>query len=139
MGCVSSKPEAASNAVADSKAKSSSGHHKASSPKHKPRESEIIRQMQADSTPDLLGVHGKNNRPLMSNARSKPQLVNQLKETTAVQLAKGADRGAGVHHLKNVFAAPIEDLTSFQAPVFPKGQAERTFILEALEQNFVFS
>lgn len=95
--------------------------------------------MQADSTPDLLGAHGKNSRPVMNVAISKPQLVNQLKETTAVKLAKGADKGAGVHHLKNVFAAPLEDLTSFQAPEFPKGQAERAFIHKALEQNFVFS
>lgn len=134
MGCGSSKPDAAA-AVADGKG----SPHKASSSKAKPRESELVRKMQAESTPDLLGEHGKKSRPMMENATSKPQLVSQLKETTAVQLAKGADKHNGVHHLKNVFAAPIEDLTSFKAPVFPKGQSERTFIHDALEQNFVFS
>jgi hypothetical protein len=102
-------------------------------------------QRQLDSTPDLLGAHGANTRPVYArpkldhNMVSTPQLVNQLKETTAVELAKGAKRGAGVHHLKNVFAAPLDDIASLQAPVFPKGQAERAFIREALEKNFVFA
>jgi hypothetical protein len=145
MGCGSStlRVEKSGNAAASTKLK-------------KQRESQLVRQLQLESTPDLLGavgantspvlhhskagVVGANTRPVLTNNMvSTPQLVNQLNETTAVALAKGAKRGAGVHHLKNVFAAPLDDVTSMQAPVFPKGQAERAFIREALEKNFVFA
>eukprot|EP00980_Cylindrotheca_fusiformis_P024375 scaffold11809_cov128-Cylindrotheca_fusiformis.AAC.14 len=103
------------------------------------RQSELVRELQKESTPDIVGDVRANSRPAIRNMVSTPQLVNQLKETTAVALPSGANKGAGVHHLKNVFAAPLDDLKSFQAPSFPKGQAERAFIREALEKNFVFA
>jgi hypothetical protein len=128
MGCGSSTPQV-----------QKSGNATVAKPK-KQRESQLVRQLQMESTPDLLGAVGANTRPVLNhNMVSTPQLVNQLRNTTAVALANGAKRGAGVHHLKNVYAAPLDDLTSFLAPVFPKGQAERSFIREALEKNFVFA
>lgn len=126
MGCGSSKPQVEESEVGAAKPKQQ-------------RQSQLVRDLQKESTPDLLGAVGANTRPVIRNMVSTPQLVNQLKETTAVALPKGANRGAGVHHLKNVFAAPLDDLTSFQAPIFPKGQAERSFIRAALEKNFVFA
>jgi cAMP-dependent protein kinase regulator len=54
-------------------------------------------------------------------------------EPMSVKVKKGA------HHLKNVFAAPLENLHEFQAPNFPKSNEEMAFILKSLKQNFVFS
>jgi hypothetical protein len=72
-----------------------------------------------------------------SHLTSKPRLANQLTDTKAVSLAKG--KRAGAHHLKNVFAPPLDvDLKSFRAPFFPKTEHEKDFIREALEKNFVF-
>jgi cAMP-dependent protein kinase regulator len=53
-------------------------------------------------------------------------------------MGSNSPRG-GAHHLKNVFAPPLEDPGSFQAPVFQKAQEEKQFIREALQNNFVFA
>lgn len=45
----------------------------------------------------------------------------------------------GAHHLKNVFAAPLTDVDSFTAPVYPKSRDEEVFIEQAILLNFVFS
>jgi cAMP-dependent protein kinase regulator len=76
-------------------------------------------------------------RPVLSVLASTPKLTSQVTATTAVLLAKTATKGA--HHLKNVFAAPLEDLGSFTAPIFPKDLEEKKFIQEALKNNFVFA
>lgn len=43
------------------------------------------------------------------------------------------------HHLKNVFAAPIEMVSpQYKPPVFEKSSEEQAFIKDALKHNFVF-
>ncbi len=44
-----------------------------------------------------------------------------------------------VHHLKNVFAAPLDDIHAFHAPDFPKSLEEKKFLRQALQANFLFS
>jgi cAMP-dependent protein kinase regulator len=76
-------------------------------------------------------------RPVLSALASTTKLTSQVTANTAVRLAKTATKGA--HHLKNVFAAPLGDLGSFTAPIFPKDLQEKKFIREALKKNFVFA
>lgn len=81
-------------------------------------------------------------KPVMDNlilADTTPKLSKQIQATTAVVMGNSNARGGGAHHLKNVFAPPLEDPGSFQAPVFFKSQAEKQFIREALQSNFVFA
>jgi cAMP-dependent protein kinase regulator len=68
---------------------------------------------------------------------SQPKLVSQVKESAIAIINTNPNKGA--HHLKNVFAAPLEDLGNFQAPVFLKVREEKVFIREALKNNFVFA
>lgn len=145
-GCQSSQQEAVAEGVSEEPKKAPSFKKQRSSKRNlkkqrsaKPRESQVVRELQIDSIPDIIGDHGKKHRPVITTLQSSPHLGNKLLETTAVKLPEGKKKGAGVHHLKNVFAAPLEDLTSFKAPVFPKGQTEKTFIRDALKKNFVFS
>jgi cAMP-dependent protein kinase regulator len=77
--------------------------------------------------------------PILENMVAGPSLANQVKASTAVVLNKTATTARGAHHLKNVFAAPIDDIGSFKAPVFPKDYEEKEFIRKALKSNFVFA
>jgi cAMP-dependent protein kinase regulator len=65
-----------------------------------------------------------------------PKLAEQVSAGASV-VTKKVTKGA--HHLKNVFAAPLTDLASFNPPVFSKAEEEQAFIAEALKHNFVFS
>jgi hypothetical protein len=81
-------------------------------------------------------------KPVMDNlllADSTPKLSKQIQATTAVVMGSNSARGGGAHHLRNVFAPPLEDPGSFQAPVFFKSREEKQFIREALQSNFVFA
>ena len=50
-----------------------------------------------------------------------------------------AKQKAGAHHLKNVFARPLEDVESFKAPSYAKTKTEELFLKNAILKNFVFS
>ncbi len=47
----------------------------------------------------------------------------------------------GVHHLRNVFAKPLDqnDVSSFQAPRFDKSETDLDFLRQAMRKNFVFT
>lgn len=80
-------------------------------------------------------------KPVMDNlilTNNTPKLSKQIAATTAVVMGPNSPRG-GAHHLKNVFAPPLDDPGSFQAPVFQKTQEEKLFIRQALQNNFVFA
>lgn len=82
----------------------------------------------------------QNAQPVLDRiVSSAPKLANQFLVTA--NMARGTPTlvGKGAHHLKNVFAAPLEDLQTFQSPVFSKSFDEKTFIREALKNNFVFA
>jgi cAMP-dependent protein kinase regulator len=82
----------------------------------------------------------QNAQPVLDRiVSSAPKLANQVLVTA--NIARGAPTlvNKGAHHLKNVFAAPLEDIQSFQSPVFSKSQDEKTFIREALKNSFVFA
>jgi cAMP-dependent protein kinase regulator len=81
-------------------------------------------------------------KPVMDNlvlADNTPKLSKQILATTAVVMGGSVINKGGAHHLKNVFAPPLEDPGSFQPPVFQKSQDEKHFIREALQSNFVFA
>jgi cAMP-dependent protein kinase regulator len=86
------------------------------------------------------GFHGvdfvRASKAPLQNFMAQPKLVSEVKEG-AIAMNRTATKGA--HHLKNVFAAPLEDLGNFKAPVFPKDLEENYFIREALKTNFVFA
>ena len=46
----------------------------------------------------------------------------------------------GAHHLRNIFAVPLEAVNwaTYKPPVYPKTEEEKEFIMEALKKNFVF-
>lgn len=50
-------------------------------------------------------------------------------------------RGDGAHHLRNVFAKPLDDqdVSSFMAPKFDKTEADMQFLRNAMRKNFVFT
>lgn len=82
----------------------------------------------------------RNAQPIVNKlVDTGPKLANQV--LAAANLARGTPAlvTRGAHHLKNVFAAPLEDIQSFQAPVFSKTHDEKTFIRECLKNNFVFA
>jgi cAMP-dependent protein kinase regulator len=81
-------------------------------------------------------------KPVMDNlilADNTPKLSKQIQATTAVVLGGSSTTKGGAHHLRNVFAPPLEDPGSFQPPVFQKSQDEKQFIRETLQSNFVFA
>jgi cAMP-dependent protein kinase regulator len=81
----------------------------------------------------------KQAKPVMDNfIQATPKLSDQIQATTAVVMGNNPT-ARGAHHLKNVFAPPLEDPGSFTAPVFPKTIQEKQFIREALTNNFVFA
>lgn len=86
--------------------------------------------------------------PLSTTGESTPKMNQHLKKMTsrpavadqvATEAVKSSTKKPGAHHLKNVFAAPIEDADSFTAPSYPKTAAEESFLTKAILQNFVFS
>lgn len=80
----------------------------------------------------------RNAQPILQQIASGPKLAKQIVATS--QLARTTNYiNQGAHHLKNVFAPPLDDLGSFQAPIFPKNHEEKKFIREALKNNFVFA
>jgi cAMP-dependent protein kinase regulator len=83
----------------------------------------------------------KNAKPVMDNLlkESTPKLSRQVKATGAVVMGTTSTQKAGAHHLKNVFAPPLDDAASFCAPVYAKQVDEKRFIREALMSNFVFA
>jgi cAMP-dependent protein kinase regulator len=81
----------------------------------------------------------KQAKPVMDNfIQATPKLTDHIHATTAVALGNNPT-ARGAHHLKNVFAPPLEDPGSFNAPVFHKTMEEKQFIREALKNNFVFA
>lgn len=83
----------------------------------------------------------KNARPVMDNLLNEatPKLSRQVKATGNVVMGPSGTQKAGAHHLKNVFAPPLDDAASFTAPVYAKNAEEKQFIRDALMSNFVFA
>ena len=80
----------------------------------------------------------RNLQPVIQTLNTAPKLGKQIVAASHVaRIPKVVAHG--VHHLKNVFAAPLEDLETFQAPIFPKSYEEKKFIRDALKSNFVFA
>lgn len=78
-------------------------------------------------------------KPVMDNfIQATPKLTDHIYATKAVALGNNPT-ARGAHHLKNVFAPPLEDPLSFTPPVFQKTMDEKLFIREALKSNFVFA
>lgn len=80
-------------------------------------------------------------KPVMDSLlkESTPKLSRQVMATGAVMMGTPSKQKANAHHLKNVFAPPLEDPASFTAPVYQKKPDEKQFIKDALMSNFVFA
>ena len=77
----------------------------------------------------------QNAQPVLNRIVSKgPKLVNAAMATSQAVVATRP-----VHHLKNIFVAPLEDIQSFRAPDLPKSPEEKVFLRQALQQNFLFA
>ena len=66
----------------------------------------------------------------------RPVVATMTTTKTAQQQAKGAG-----DHLRNIFAKPLQELLNletYKPPVHAKPKEERDFILQALQNNFVF-
>ena len=63
------------------------------------------------------------------------QMLLRPKLTSLTEVVSGE-----AHHIKNIFAKPLDALhfQNFKAPVYPKTEEEKEFIMEALKKNFVF-
>lgn len=71
---------------------------------------------------------------------SKRNLIDQARTMASKMKDQVTTGGAtAARHLKIVFAAPLENPTSFKAPVFPKSSTQRKFISKALHHNVFFS
>lgn len=70
---------------------------------------------------------------------SRPNLVDIASKVGDYASSKIKSGANAAHHLKNVFAAPLQFADDFKAPVFAKTPAEQEFIVRALKKNFVFS
>jgi CRP-like cAMP-binding protein len=139
MGCGASKEQIDYSAII--KEEKDRQHARANKP---------VTEQPAVATEPATGFHGvdfvRASKAPLQHFMAQPNLVSQVKESviaintqvkeSAIMINRTANKGA--HHLKNVFAAPLEDLGNFKAPVFPKDREEKAFIREALN-NFVFA
>jgi cAMP-dependent protein kinase regulator len=90
---------------------------------------------------ELIGTLAKQAKPIMDNmilSDATPKLSKQVVAASVVMGTTLANKH-GVHHIMKVFVPPLEDVSSFLAPTFPKTQTEKNFIREALKTNFVFA
>jgi cAMP-dependent protein kinase regulator len=89
-----------------------------------------------------ISEFGKTPRPSIGDLLSKPKLVTHVRSTAVVVSPKQSQSTKvkkSSHHLKNVFATPLDLMGSLRAPVFPKDSTEKAFVQNALQNNFVFS
>lgn len=147
MGCSSSKEEAVDFSKVDAAKKEKAKVEQKKKPKptgHVDRSStfNILPDMVPFISPNSASMRKEipiiNPNAALQRFLSAPKLTDQVKSTT-VSTTRAVRTGA--HHLKNIFAAPLEDdeLQSFKAPVFAKEGTEKSFIRENVKNNFVFS
>jgi cAMP-dependent protein kinase regulator len=89
----------------------------------------------------LMEGWAKQAKPIMDNmilTDATPKLSKQVFATAAVVMGTKFAHKHGAHHLKNVFVPPLDDVSSFTAPIFQKSQEEKKLIRDALKSNFVF-
>ncbi len=93
----------------------------------------LVPNVDPTSREDAMLMHAK-----FQNAQ--PKSVKDLGANLDVSEAKQEDTlKAGVARLKNVFAAPLEVMADFVAPVHTKTPEEKAFIKEGVSENFIFS
>lgn len=91
---------------------------------------------------ELIDILAKQAKPIMDNlilSDTTPTLSKQVVATAAVVVGTRIAHKEGVNRLMNVFVPPLDDVSSFSAPIFSKTQGEKKFIREALKTNFVFA
>lgn len=84
----------------------------------------------------------KQAKPIMQNmihTDATPKLSKQVLATAAVVMGTKLSYKQQATHLMNVFVQPLQDVSSFTAPVYPKTKAEKNLIREALKANFIFA
>ena len=93
-------------------------------------------------TTELMETWAKQAKPIMDNmilTDATPKLSKQVVATATVVMGTTFAHKHGALHLKNVFVQSLGDVSSFTAPIYPKTQAEKKIIREALKTNFVFA
>eukprot|EP00537_Pseudo-nitzschia_pungens_P003638 CAMPEP_0172373704 /NCGR_PEP_ID=MMETSP1060-20121228/52886_1 /TAXON_ID=37318 /ORGANISM="Pseudo-nitzschia pungens, Strain cf. cingulata" /LENGTH=834 /DNA_ID=CAMNT_0013100113 /DNA_START=170 /DNA_END=2671 /DNA_ORIENTATION=- len=89
----------------------------------------------------LVENWAKQVKPIVDNmilADATPKLSKLVVATAAVVMGTKFSHQQGAHHLRDVFVPPLENVSTFQAPVYPKTQTEKKLIRDALKTNFVF-
>ena len=93
----------------------------------------VTTNVDPQSREDAMLMHAK-----VQNAQ--PRSVKDLGANLDVTESKQEDSlKAGVARLKNVFAAPLEVMADFVAPIHNKTPEEKAFIKEGVSENFIFS
>ena len=76
------------------------------------------------------------DQPSEAMEKGNPNIIDQVKNVN--QLVTDRFRN-NAHHLRNVFATPLDALSpGYKPPVFEKPPEEQEFIRDALKRNFVF-
>jgi cAMP-dependent protein kinase regulator len=86
------------------------------------------------------GLPQDASQPAVDESSSKRKLIDQAR-TVASKVKDHVTTGGATaaRHLKIVFAAPLENPSAFEAPVFPKSSSQRKFIAKALNNNVFFN
>lgn len=95
-------------------------------------------------TKEIDGANkAEKQTPILAKVKSatKPPRKQEVRQQEQETFPKNRRDMNGAHHLRNVFAKPllIQDVSSFQAPVFHKSKGDMQFLRQAIGQNFVFS
>lgn len=78
-------------------------------------------------------------RSFLVRDTDKAGVVKPTNTTTKTDKAKEATtKEDGAHHVKNVFARPLEIQEDYRPPVHSKTRGESSFIFDGLQKNFVF-
>jgi len=102
-----------------------------------------------DEAPIPGSNEGTKQNPTSSVLSPSVTLQNLLNKPNLADVRNVGERGirdvgtkmeVGAHHLRNVFAKPLEMTwgTSYQPPMFPKSETEKETLEEMLKQNYVF-
>ena len=151
MGCGTSTPVEQHSTNARAKGGSNGGHNKhgatTSDEEKYSTQPPTSMGMTDPSTAEMnrrgSGVFRDPNAAFKSflvRDKEKAAAITPTNETTTKTTTKAApsDEKDGAHHVKNVFARPLEINDDYQPPHHEKTSGESIFIAEALQKNFVF-
>jgi len=101
-------------------------------------------ELRQDGPSNLIENLARQAKPIYDNlvlTHDTPKLTTQVAATATIAnvvKAKTFTHREGAQHLMKIFVPPLDDISSFTAPVFHKTPDEKNLIREALKTSFVF-